>query len=266
MRPVRLVMTLAVLVTALFSAVTLSGQSNPVNAAQATGAATVAPTTAGGAVTATGAAGGSTAAATAAATASATTAATTAATTGGTAPAAATATLTQTATRQPAGRATVGPRPVVFGPCPNPNMAGAAGAITATVARPPAAAATATTPIDMGPGVTVAIDSRSTALAQGGQFEIVTQILDLQPGAVTVPHVHTGPATVVVITGEVTNCTATTQQVFSTGQSWTERPNAVGAIANTGSAVARIAMIMITPRNRPPMVVVPVITVTPGTR
>jgi len=251
MRPVRLVMTLAVIATALFSIVTLSGQSSPVSAAQATGAATVAATT-----------GGTTGGATAAATTAATAAVTAAATTGGAAATAVppTASAAVTATRQPAGRVTAGPRPVVFGPCPNPNAV--APSPTATLARTP----TATTPIDMGSGVTVVIDSRSTALAQGGQFEIVTQILDMQPGAVTVPHVHTGPATVVVITGEVTNCTATTQQVFTSGQSWTERPNLVGAIANTGSDVARIAMIMITPRNLPPMVVVPVITATPGTR
>ena len=265
MRPVRFVMILAVLIAALFSVVILNGQSKPASAAQATGAATVAPTTiaptiGGGAVTATLAAGGGTAAATTAATAAATTAATTAATSGGAAVTAVPPTASLTATRPPAGRATAGPRPVVFGPCPNPNMP--APSPTATLARTP----TAVAPIDMGTGVTVVTDARTAPLAQAGQFEIVTQVLDLEPGAVTSSHVHTGPTTVVVIEGEVTNCTATTQQVFRTGESWTERPNAVGAIANTGSTVARIVMIMITPRNLPPLVVVPVMTATPGTR
>jgi quercetin dioxygenase-like cupin family protein len=118
----------------------------------------------------------------------------------------------------------------------------------------------------MGTGVTVVSESRTIPVAQAGQFEIVTQIIDLQPGAATPPHVHTGPATVVVIDGEVTNCTATTQQVYRAGESFTERPNLIGQVVNTGSAVARFAMIMITPRNLPPMVVVPVITATPGTR
>ncbi len=261
MRPVRLVMMFGLVLAALFSAVTFSGQSNPASAAQATGSATVAPPTAGGSPTqTTSAVTATTGAATAVATSVATTVATTGATTGGGATAVPpTATLTLTATRTLAGRATAGPRPVVFGPCPNPNVA--APTATRTVAR---TATLTVTPANMATGLTVVAESRTAPLTQSGQFEMVHQVLDFEPGASTPPHVNPGTASAIVIEGEVTFCTATTQQVFHTGESWTEHPNTVGQIVNTGSTVARLSFAAIVPRNAQPMIPVPVITATPG--
>jgi quercetin dioxygenase-like cupin family protein len=79
--------------------------------------------------------------------------------------------------------------------------------------------------------------------------DFVHSELTFQPGDATPWHYHPGPTLVTVKEGEITftmgNCEARTYHV---GQSWLEgHPGLVGRAQNTGTTVAKVNVVFITP-------------------
>jgi quercetin dioxygenase-like cupin family protein len=79
--------------------------------------------------------------------------------------------------------------------------------------------------------------------------DFVHSELTFQPGDATVWHYHPGPTLVTVKEGEITftrgDCGART---YRAGESFVEgQPGAVGRAQNTGSTVAKVNVVFITP-------------------
>src|SRR6516165_2819899 len=81
-----------------------------------------------------------------------------------------------------------------------------------------------------------------------GDYELISQVLDLPAGSGVPNHMHGGPVVVTVITGEVTLIEAGSERVVKAGESWTESVGYVHAVANRGTSTARVVASYLIPK------------------
>jgi quercetin dioxygenase-like cupin family protein len=85
-------------------------------------------------------------------------------------------------------------------------------------------------------------------MVAAGDYELISQVLDLPAGSGVPNHMHGGPVLVTVITGEVTLIEAGGERVVKSGESWTESVGYVHAIANRGTSTARVVASYLIPK------------------
>jgi quercetin dioxygenase-like cupin family protein len=81
-----------------------------------------------------------------------------------------------------------------------------------------------------------------------GNYDLVSQVIDLPPGGAIPKHQHGGPAVAQVLTGEITVTDAMGEKVFKAGQMFTESGGYVHMAANKGSVTTRVAVSYLIPK------------------
>lgn len=81
-----------------------------------------------------------------------------------------------------------------------------------------------------------------------GNYDLVSQVIDLPPGGVIPKHQHGGPAVAQVLTGEITVTDAMGEKVVKAGQMFTESGGYVHMAANKGSVTTRVAVSYLIPK------------------
>jgi len=105
-------------------------------------------------------------------------------------------------------------------------------------------------------GRKVVAESRFEATDAPAQAELVQLVVDFPPGAWTSIHTHGGQAIDLVLDGELTLRQNGIEQVYKSGQAWTERIGQVHAAGNTGSGQARLLTNFLLPKGAPQILVV----------
>ncbi|HLY24680.1 MAG TPA: cupin domain-containing protein [bacterium] len=98
------------------------------------------------------------------------------------------------------------------------------------------------------PGPTIVGTATYPISVQAGNYDLISQVVDLPPGGVIPKHTHGGPVVAQVVTGEVTVTDAMGQKVFKAGQMFTESGGYVHAAANKGPVTARVAVSYLIPK------------------
>jgi len=84
----------------------------------------------------------------------------------------------------------------------------------------------------------------------------IRTVFDFGPGAWTPRHMHSGPALVIVLEGEMTVRQGGSDKVFKAGESWTEVAGQVHQAGNTSSVKARVVSNYLVPSGEPATTVV----------
>jgi quercetin dioxygenase-like cupin family protein len=83
---------------------------------------------------------------------------------------------------------------------------------------------------------------------KAGDYDLITQVVDLPPGGMIPKHTHGGPVVAQVISGAVTLVDATGTHTVKAGESFTENPGTVHSAANNGSATVRVSVSYLIPK------------------
>lgn len=83
---------------------------------------------------------------------------------------------------------------------------------------------------------------------QAGNYDLISQVVDLPPGAVIPKHRHGGPVVAQVLSGVITVTDAAGPKTFKAGQMFTESGGYVHMAANNGKATARVAVSYLIPK------------------
>ncbi len=94
---------------------------------------------------------------------------------------------------------------------------------------------------------TVVYQAKFPITVQGGQYELLTIILEFPSGAGVPKHFHSGHVLVTVLSGEITLIEKNAETVKKAGESWTENPGAEHEVVNKGAS-ARVAISMLLPK------------------
>jgi len=105
-------------------------------------------------------------------------------------------------------------------------------------------------------GRTIVAESRFDVTDAPAQAELVQLVVDFPPGAWTSIHTHGGQAIDLVLDGELTLRQNGIEQVYKSGQAWTESIGQVHAAGNTGSGQARLLTNFLLPKGAPQILVV----------
>jgi quercetin dioxygenase-like cupin family protein len=97
------------------------------------------------------------------------------------------------------------------------------------------------------PTPTVVCQAKFPITVQGGQYDLLTIVLDFPSGAGVPKHFHGGHVLVTVLNGEMTLIENNAETVIKAGESWTENPGAEHAVVNKGAS-ARVAVSMLLPK------------------
>lgn len=89
--------------------------------------------------------------------------------------------------------------------------------------------------------------SRLTKQTQPGEFGILHTILDFDAGVTSAPYFFQGSVNLIVVEGQITYCSGALQRVLVPGDSWTIPPQVRFFLANAGSDMARISVVVIEP-------------------
>jgi len=98
------------------------------------------------------------------------------------------------------------------------------------------------------PGPVTAFQAKFPITVRGGDYDLLTVILDFPPGAGLPIHVHGGQVLATVLSGELTLKEKGTEKIMKTGDSWTENPGDRHAVVNTGMATTRVAVSILLPK------------------
>ena len=98
------------------------------------------------------------------------------------------------------------------------------------------------------PGPAVVYQSKFPITVQGGEYDLLTIIMDFQSGAGVPRHMHGGFVMVTVLSGEITLKEKGAEVVKKTGESWTEKAGDEHAVVNAGPATVRVAISMLLPK------------------
>jgi len=98
------------------------------------------------------------------------------------------------------------------------------------------------------PGPTTAYQAKFPISVRGGDYDLLTVILDFPPGAGVPMHFHGGQVLATVLSGEVTLTEKGTQRIMKTGESWTENAGDQHTVINAGKANTRVAVSILLPR------------------
>ena len=113
-------------------------------------------------------------------------------------------------------------------------VAMAAGGVTVSYAAAPA-------PIMIG-------QAKSPITVKAGNYDLISQVIDLPPGGMVPKHTHGGPVVGQVVTGELTFTDASGERVVKTGETFRENPGAVHWVMNKGSVPVRVAVSYLIPK------------------
>jgi quercetin dioxygenase-like cupin family protein len=105
-------------------------------------------------------------------------------------------------------------------------------------------------------GRKIVAESRYEVTDAAAQAELVQLVVDFPPGAWTSIHTHGGQAIDLVLDGELTLRQNGMEQVYKSGQAWTESIGQVHAAGNTGSGQARLLTNFLLPKGAPQILVV----------
>ncbi len=103
------------------------------------------------------------------------------------------------------------------------------------------------TGIVVSPAPVVTYQSKFPITIEGGQYDLLTMIIDFPKGAGVPEHYHGGNVLATVLSGEMTLIEKGGERVVKTGESWIEDPGALHSVINKGEA-ARVAVSMLLPR------------------
>jgi quercetin dioxygenase-like cupin family protein len=82
-----------------------------------------------------------------------------------------------------------------------------------------------------------------------GDYNLINLGLDIAPGGKIPRHIHSGPAVVSVLSGEVTLIQADgTEKTLKAGESFMENPNVPHAVENRSGDVVRFAVTQLIPK------------------
>lgn len=98
------------------------------------------------------------------------------------------------------------------------------------------------------PGPTPVHQAKFPINLQSGDYDLVSTIAELAPGAGVPLHMHGGHVLVVVLSGEMTLREKGDERIIKAGESWTEAPGNEHAVTNAGNATARLAISMLLPK------------------
>jgi len=98
------------------------------------------------------------------------------------------------------------------------------------------------------PGPTTAYQSKFPVTVRGGDYDLLTVILDFPPGAGIPMHFHGGQVLATVLSGELTLNEKGTQRIIKTGENWTENPGDQHSVVNSGMVNTRVAVSILLPR------------------
>lgn len=95
----------------------------------------------------------------------------------------------------------------------------------------------------------VTYKSTIDGLTINGAFDLVNQIIDFPPGAISAVHVHGGQGLALVLAGEITfRPEGKAAQVAKPGDVYVDTPGVPHLAANTGSTVARLSFMVALPQ------------------
>src|SRR5574342_57887 len=77
---------------------------------------------------------------------------------------------------------------------------------------------------------------------RGGDYDLLTVILDFPPGAGFPMHFHGGQVLATVLSGEMTLTEKGAQRIVKTGESWTENAGDQHSVVNAGMVNTRVAV------------------------
>ncbi len=97
-------------------------------------------------------------------------------------------------------------------------------------------------------GPTTAHQAKFPITVRGGDYDLLTVILDFPPGAGIPMHFHGGQVLATVLSGELTLTEKGTQRIIKTGESWTENVGDQHAAVNAGMVNTRVAVSILLPR------------------
>lgn len=83
---------------------------------------------------------------------------------------------------------------------------------------------------------------------KAGEYDLLSVILEFPPGSGMPAHMHGGPVTAIVLSGEITLREKGTARTIKQGGSWTENAGDEHEVANEGSTTARVAVSMFLPK------------------
>jgi quercetin dioxygenase-like cupin family protein len=98
------------------------------------------------------------------------------------------------------------------------------------------------------PGPVAAYQAKFPITVKGGDYDLLTVILDFPPGAGIPEHFHGGQALATVLSGELTLKEKGAEKIMKTGESWTENPGDRHAVVNAGTVTTRVAVSFLLPR------------------
>jgi quercetin dioxygenase-like cupin family protein len=98
------------------------------------------------------------------------------------------------------------------------------------------------------PGPAVVYQAKYPITVQGGEYDLLTIIMDFPSGAGVPRHSHGGSVLVTVLSGEITLREKGAEVIKKTGESWTEKPGDEHAVVNAGTTPVRVAVSMLLPK------------------
>ncbi len=98
------------------------------------------------------------------------------------------------------------------------------------------------------PGPSIVSQAKFPIMVQGGEYDLLTIIMDFPSGAGVPRHFHGGNVLVTVLSGEITLKEKGAEIVKKTGESWTERSGDEHAVINAGTATVRVVVSMLLPK------------------
>ena len=98
------------------------------------------------------------------------------------------------------------------------------------------------------PGPTAAFQAKFPITVRGGDYDLLTVILDFPPGAGLPMHFHGGEVLATVLSGELTLNEKGTQRIIKTGESWTENTGDQHSAVNAGMVNTRVAVSILLPK------------------
>ena len=97
-------------------------------------------------------------------------------------------------------------------------------------------------------GPTAAYKAKFPITVSGGDYDLLTVILDFPPGATIPMHYHGGQVLATVLSGEMTLTEKGTQRIIKTGESWTENTGDQHSAVNAGMVNTRVAVSILLPK------------------
>jgi quercetin dioxygenase-like cupin family protein len=97
-------------------------------------------------------------------------------------------------------------------------------------------------------GPATAFQAKFPITVRGGDYDLLTVILDFPPGTGIPMHFHGGQVLATVVSGELTLTEKGTQRIVKTGESWTENVGDQHSVVNAGMASTRVAVSILLPR------------------